>query len=287
MSVVSAQRPERSGARAAGATAVPGATAALRAVVRRGLRDARRAPLTWGGSLGVMSALIAALYPSIQQALADAVRSYPSGLKDAFGIGQLDTLEAYLHAEMFSMIVPIAVAVFAIRCASAPIATAEERGYLATVLAVPLSRRVLAAGAFLTAALATPAVLVVCGVLTLATAALTGQDLSVGHLAAALAGVWALALFFAGSAVLAAGYAHGAAPVTAFSVGLLVVMYLLDVVGKLADPVGWLRSLSAFRYYGEPLLHGLAATDTAGLVLAGALLAAFGALAFERRDVFG
>ena len=287
MSVASAQRPDRSGAHPAAAPSAWGWATTLRAVVRQGLRDARRAPLTWGGSLGVMSALIAALYPSIQKALSDAVRSYPSGLKDAFGIGQLDTLEAYLHAEMFSMIVPIAVAVFAIRCASAPIAAAEERGYLATVLAAPLSRRVLVAGAFLTTALATPAVLVVCGALTLATAALTGQDLSVGHLAAALAGVWALAVFFAGSAVLAAGHAHRAAPVTAFSVGLLVVMYLLDVVGKLADSVGWLRSLSAFRYYGEPLLHGLSVADSAGLVLVGTLLAALGALAFERRDAFG
>jgi ABC-2 type transport system permease protein len=283
VSVASAQR---SGDRAA-APAAPGPAAALRAVVRRDLRDNRRAPLTWGGSLGVMCALIASLYPSIQRALADAVRSYPSGLKDAFGIGQLDTLEAYLHAEMFSIIVPVAVAVFAIRCASAPIAAAEERGYLGTVLSAPLSRRVLAVAAFVTAALAAPAVLAVCGALTLAAAVVTGQDLSVGHLAAALLGVWALALFFAGVAVLGAGWSHRAAPVTAGSVGLLVVMYLLDVVGKLAGQLGWLRSLSAFRYYGEPLLHGVGVGGAAGLVLAGALLAALGALQFERRDVFG
>jgi ABC-2 type transport system permease protein len=283
MSVVSAQPAAAS----AGTHAPAGAAAAVAAVVRRGLRDARRAPLTWGGSLGLMSALIAALYPSIQQGLSDAVRSYPSGLKDAFGIAQLDTLEAYLQAEMFSIIVPVAVAVFAIRCATAPIAAAEERGYLATVLAAPLSRRALIAGTFVTTALATPAVLVVSGVLTLAAAALTGQDLSVGHLAAALLGVWALALFFGGAAILAAGFSHRAAPVTAASVGLLVVMYLLDVVGKLADAFGWLRSPSAFRYYGEPLLHGVSAGGVAGLVLAGALLAALGALAFERRDVLG
>jgi ABC-2 type transport system permease protein len=284
MSVASAQR---SPGRPATATAAPGAGAALRAAVAQGLRENRRAPLIWGGPLGLMSALIATLYPSIQQALSDAVRSYPSGLKDAFGIAQLDTLEAYLQAEMFSIIVPVAVAVFAIRCASAPIATAEERGYLTTVLAVPLSRRVLVAATFVTAALGTPAVLLVCGAFTVAAALLTGQDLSVGHLAAALAGVWALALFFAGVAILASGWSHRTAPVTAAGVGLLVVMYLLDVVGKLADSVGWLRSLSAFGYYGEPLLDGLNAAQAAGLVLAGALLAALGALQFERRDVYG
>jgi ABC-2 type transport system permease protein len=285
VSVASAHRPEGGAARSPAAPA-PAATAVC-AVVRRGLRDNRGAPLTWGGSLGVMSALIAALYPSIQRGLSDAVRSYPSGLKEAFGIGQLDTLQAYLHAEMFSIIVPVAVAVFAIRCASAPIAAAEERGYLATVLAAPLSRRALTAGTFVTAALATPAVLVVCGALTLAAAVISGQDLSVARLGAALAGVWALALFFAGVAILAAGCSHRAAPVTAVSVGVLVVMYLLDVVGKLAGSLGWLRSLSAFRYYGEPLLDGLSVGRSAGLVLAGALLAALGALQFERRDVFG
>jgi ABC-2 type transport system permease protein len=287
VSVASARRPEGSAARSPATPAAPGPATAVRAVVRRGLRDSRSAPLTWGGSLGLMSALIAALYPSIQRGLSDAIRSYPSGLKEAFGIGQLDTLEAYLHAEMFSIIVPVAVAVFAIRCASAPIAAAEERGYLATVLSAPLSRRALTAGTFATTALATPAVLVVCGALTLAAAVVSGQDLSVAHLAAALVGVWALALFFAGVAILAAGCSHRAAPVTAVSVGVLVVMYLLDVVGKLADSLGWLRSLSAFRYYGEPLLDGLSAGRAAGLVLAGALLAALGALQFERRDVFG
>jgi ABC-2 type transport system permease protein len=286
VSAVSAQRRAH-GVPGSVAPAPPGAAATLRAVVRRGLRDNRRAPLVWGGSLGLMCGLIAALYPSIRQGLSDAVRSYPSGLKDAFGIAQLDTVEAYLHAEMFSIIVPVAVAVFAIRCASAPIAAAEERGYLATVLAAPLSRRALIAETFVTAALATPAVLLVCGLLTLAAAVLSGQDLSVGRLAAALLAVWALALFFAGAAILAAAFSHRAAPVTAAAVGLLVVMYLLDVVGKLADSFGWVRSLSAFRYYGEPLLHGAGAGGVAGLVLAGALLAALGAVQFERRDVLG
>lgn len=279
--------PASSAVRAPAAPPAPRPATALRAAVRRGLRDSRRAPLIWGGSLGLMSALIAALYPSIQRGLSDAVRNYPSGLKEAFGIGQLDTLEAYMHAEMFSIIVPVAVAVFAIRCASAPIAAAEERGYLATVLAAPLSRRALTAGALLTAALATPAVLVVCGALTLAAAVVSGQDLSVARLAEALVGVWALALFFAGVAILAAGFAHRAAPVTAAAVGVLVVMYMLDVVGKLADSLGWLRSVSAFAYYGEPLLDGLSAGRTAALVLAGALLAALGAWQFERRDVYG
>jgi ABC-2 type transport system permease protein len=66
-----------------------------------------------------------------------------------------------------------------------------------------------------------------------------------------------------------------------------VAMYLLDVLGKLADGIGALRWLSAFRYYGAALLDGLDVAGLAVLGVAGALLAAAGALCLERRDVTG
>jgi putative exporter of polyketide antibiotics len=64
-------------------------------------------------------------------------------------------------------------------------------------------------------------------------------------------------------------------------------MYLLDVLGKLADAVSALRWLSAFRYYGTPLVNGLDVAGLALLVVAGVLLAAAGAACYERRDVTG
>jgi hypothetical protein len=64
-------------------------------------------------------------------------------------------------------------------------------------------------------------------------------------------------------------------------------MYLLDVLGKLASALHVLRSLSAFRYYGTPLTHGLDVAGFALLVVAGGLLAAAGAALYERRDITG
>ena len=90
----------------------------MRAVLRRGLRDNRRAPLTWGGSLGAMSALMAAMWPSIEGTINDALENYPQGLKDAFNIRALDSLAAYIDAEMLSLIVPLAVAFLAVRVVS-------------------------------------------------------------------------------------------------------------------------------------------------------------------------
>jgi ABC-2 type transport system permease protein len=90
-----------------------------------------------------MCALIVAIYPSIDDSLTKLTESYPRGLKEAFGIEQLDTVEAYLDAEMFSLIVPLTIAFFAVRSISREISVAEERGYLDTTLAAPLSRQVL------------------------------------------------------------------------------------------------------------------------------------------------
>jgi ABC-2 type transport system permease protein len=276
----------RVGLPAPAVAAQPGA-AVLRALVRRGLLDNRRTPLIWGGALGVMSALVVLLYPSIRVSLADTMDSFPAGVKQAFGITDLGTVEAFLNGEMFSLFLPLAVAYLAIRCVATSIAGAEEHGYLDTLLATPVARRMFVWSAFLTTAILVAATLLVTGLLTAAGGVLAGARIGVGDLAGALAGVWGLALFFAACATLAAGLAHRAAMVLGTGAGLLGAMYLLDVLGKLAPAVSDLRWLSAFRYYGSPLVDGLDVAGLLALVVASTLLAAGGAALHQRRDVTG
>ena len=99
-------------------------------------------------------------------------------------------------------------------------------------------------------------------------------------------------MLFGGLALLAAGVLHRAASVTAVSVGVLAVsvgvlaaMYIVDLMGKLADPIEPLRFASAFKYYGSAVQDGIDPLAFAGLALAGAALATAGALLFDRRDV--
>jgi ABC-2 type transport system permease protein len=260
-------------------------TRSLRAIVARGLRDQRRPALIWGGGLGAMSALMAALWPSIEGSVEELMGSYPENLKTAFGIDELDSVEKYIDAEMLSIIVPFAIVFFAIRCVTRATVAAEDRGHLDTLLALPLSRTVLALGSFVVAGLATAAALVVIYAITLAAGAVVGAGISPGTLAAGLANVWPLAIAFAGLAVLAAGALRGAARVTGIAAGTMVAMYVLDVAGKLAEPVEPLRPLSAFRWYGSAIQDGLDVSHMLGLVLVGVVLAALGAVLFERRDL--
>jgi ABC-2 type transport system permease protein len=267
------------------ATGAPSTLASVLAIVRRGLRDHRRAPLTWGGSLGAMCALMAAIWPSIEGSINKAIQSYPQALKDAFNISRLTTVEQYIDAEMLSLIVPLAVAFLAVRVVTRALATAEEQRYLDTVLSTPVARKALAAGSFVVAAFVVAAVLAVMTLVTWIAGVLAGTDLSLVVLARGTANVWPLAMLFAGLATLAAGDVRGSTAVTAIATATLAAMYVIDLVGKVADGLEPLRWASAFRYYGSAIQDGIDPLAFAGVTVVAVGLAAAGALLFERRDV--
>lgn len=267
------------------AAAAPSWPRSLAALIRRGVRDQRRAPLVWGGGLGAMSALMAAIWPSIEGSMQQLTKSYPAGLKEAFGIGQLNSVEKYIDAEMLSLIVPLALAIFAVRCAIRATVGAEDRGHLDTLLSLPVSRRVIVFGSFVVTGLILGSILGVIWALTWVAGTAVGTGISATTLAAGLANAWLLAMAFAGLAALAAGVVHRPAAVTAIATGTLVAMYIIDLVGKLANELEPLRALSAFRYYGSAIEHGIDISHPAVLTLAAVALTAIGAELFERRDV--
>jgi ABC-2 type transport system permease protein len=264
---------------------VPGAAAMLRAVVRRGLRDQRRALVGWGVPLSAMSALMALVWPSIEGSMNTLMANYPEKLKDAFNITAITNVEAYIDAEMLSFIVPLAVSFLAVRVVVRMLSGAVERRYLDIVLTVPLGRRGLGGGAVRVAASGAGLVLAaVTGVAGVA-GVLVGADPSFLVLGRGMANVWPLAMLFAGLAVLACGRLHTGGSVTAVAAGTLVAMYVVDLVGKLADPVEPVRALSAFKYYGSAIHDGIDPIAFTGMLAVAALLAVAGALWFERRDV--
>ncbi len=263
----------------------PGWRVGLRAVVRRGLLDRRRGTLVWGGSLGALGAFMAAIYPSIQSSIENVAKNYPAGLKQAFGVEAMNTVEGYVHAEMFSLIVPLAIGYFAIRAVAGAIVGAEERGDLDTILALPLSRAVLLVGSYFVAAIASGVILGLTGVMTFIAGRIAGTHISLGLVIAGSMGVWSLALFFAGVSALASAVLHGSRAVTGIALAVLVAMYALDVAGRLAHGLGPLRWVSAFRYYGAPLRDGIDPASFIGLAAAGVLLLIVGARLIDRRDI--
>lgn len=267
------------------AATAPSTQRMLVAVIRRGLRDQRRAPLAWGGAFGLMGALFVAMWPSIEGSMSELVDLYPEGLKEAFGIDRLDSAVTYIDAELMSLIAPLALTLLAVRSVARAVVGAEERGHLDTVLSLPLSRSVLLVASYVTTGIVLVATLAVIWAVTVLAGVIAGADLAAGPLAAGLLNVWPLAMAFAGLAALGCGLFHRTAVVTAMAVGTLVAMYAVDLLGKLTETMEPLRPVSAFRYYGSAIQHGLNFSHMALLVGVGVVLVAIGAALFERRDI--
>lgn len=260
-------------------------TAQVGALVATHLSERRRSLLAWGLPLGAMSAFIVAIYPSIERTVSKLVGRYPSGIKEAFGIGDISTVEQYLHAEMLSLIVPLALGYLAVRAVASGLAGAAESGRLDVLLSAPVSRRVLVASGFAATAIELAVVLLMTGILTALGSVLSGADLAFGPALAGFANVWPLALVFAGLGIVAMGFSLRTSVVTGSVAGVLVAMYVIDLVGRLDPSLDWVRYGSVFRYYGNAIEDGIDPAAFTGVTLAAVVLAGIGTHLFERRDI--
>jgi ABC-2 type transport system permease protein len=255
------------------------------ALLRFHLYERRHSPLAWGLPLGLMSAFIVAIYPSVQGALTEVVDRYPEGLKQAFGIGELSDVGQYLHGEMLSLIVPLAVGYLAARAVANDLGGAAESGRLEMVLSAPVRRAAVCAAAFAGAAVEVAAVLALTFVLSLLGSVAAGSGLSFGDALAGFAAVWPLALVAGGFVVVLSGFSLKTSVVTGAAAGLLVAMYVIDLIGKLDTGLSGVRYISIFRYYGNAIESGIEPVAFLGLTAVGIALTVLGAALVERRDI--
>ena len=254
-------------------------------ILRSDIHFNRNAPLIWGGSLGATCALVAAIWPSVADSIGRAMQGYPASIKKAFGITTLSNVDQYVDAEMLSLIVPLAMAWFAVRAATRSLVWAEEHHHLDSLLSLPVSRRVLVAGSLVATALLLAVSLTVMWAMTWAAAALVGAGASGRVLAAGFGNVWPISIAFAGFGVLLAGFFHRSATVIGIASGTLIAMYVVDLVGKISPDLKPFRALSAFRWYGSAVQEGFDWGHAATLTGIGILLAAVGTELFRRRDI--
>ena len=259
----------------------------LAALVGTHLSDRRRSLLAWGVPLGLWSAFIVLIFPSVEGALSKAIKNYPPALKEAFGIGELTSVEQYLHAEMLSLIVPLALGYLAVRAVASGLSGAAESGRLDVLLSAPVSRSRLAAASFAATAVELAIVLVLTVLFTGLGSLVSGADLSFSATLAGYANVWPLALVFAGLSIIATGFSLRTSVVTGAVAGVLVSMYVIDLVGRLDPDLSGIRYVSVFRYYGNAIEDGIEPLAFFGVTVAAIVLATFGAWLFERRDLSG
>jgi ABC-2 type transport system permease protein len=253
------------------------------------IRRRRFAALVWGLPLSLMSVLVCAVFPAVRdsQAFTKLLDNYPDALKEAFDVSNssFQTIQGYMAAEVFSLIAPFVICFFLIRALADAVCGSEERGTLDVLLSAPVRRRDLVAGWLLGDAVVLLGILAAFWAVTWLSGIVFGVDLPAGDAAAGTLNLFPLAIFAGGVTVLLAGAMHRSSAVVGIAAGILLAMYLIEVLGGFSGVIDAIRPLSAFHYYGSAIEDGIDVAKSVGLVAAGGILAWIGALLFERRDI--
>ncbi len=160
----------------------------------------------------------------------------------------------------------------------------EQDGRLDLVLAAPQRRLGVLLGRFAALATATVVIALITLLVSAVAAAVSGLTLDAGNLTAATLGMIPLGLLIAAIGYLASGWLRTAADTGLLSFVLAAWFFISFIGPELKLPETTLR-LSAFYYYGTPLLHGLQATSMVGVVAVTVLALSLGALRFVRKDI--
>jgi ABC-2 type transport system permease protein len=186
---------------------------------------------------------------------------------------------------MLSLIVPLVVGYLAIRSVASGLSGAAENGRLDVLLSAPVSRRDVVAADGLATAIELVLVLALGWAFAVGASALFGSGLDPGLALAGFASVWPLALLAGAIAIVITGWSLHTPVVTGTAGGILVAMYVVDLAGRLDPNLSALRYGSVFRYYGNAIESGIDPWSFLGVMGAAGLLAALGAVLFERRDL--
>jgi ABC-2 type transport system permease protein len=259
----------------------------LPALTRKTWRDDRRAVIGWAVGVAAFTAVYTGFYANFQGAAELKQDALPQGMLDFLGIADMLSPAGYLQATVFSLIGPLLVLMCAVTLAARTIARPEEDGGMELLLANPLSRTAFAGQRLLAAGTAVAAVAAVPWLVLVAVVPAIGMDIPLRNVAAACAGLVALAWCFTGIAFLAGAASGRRGTVLAVTGVVAVATYMANAIGGMLDGWGWLRWLSPFHYFigTDPLHTGWHPAHLLALLAVGAGTAAAGVLVFDRRDV--
>lgn len=237
-----------------------------------------------------------AMFPSIQQQaeiFTEIMEGYPEGFLKAFGIDEsfnFSTIENFLSIEQFSLVWPIILIFIIVSLAGSGISGEIERGTAEILLSRPVSRLKIFFGRYL-AGLFTLLVFTIFSVFAISPLSeLHNIDyIFENYITFSILGflfgwaVFSLAMMF--SALFSEkGKTY------MLTAGILVVMYVLNLVAALKENLQDLKFLSFFHYfnYQGALIHNTIELETIWVFAAVIIFCTLiGAICFSKRDIRG
>lgn len=266
-----------------------GASRPPRSVSARMLLQTAVSRRAWGAGIGLMVAALTALFSSIadNQALTDALRSYPEAMQKMFDLSSFTSGPGYLKAEVFSLTGPLLLLIPAVLWGGGSIGEEESTGTIDLLATAPISRRRIVAekwGAL------TIDVAVLGAMLTLSIvigSSAFGLDVAISDLVAACLATTMLAEVF-GSLALAVAAATGRTGLgRGVAAAAALAAYLLSSLADLVDGLRPFRALSPW-YHAlgiDPISTGFDVGHLAVLPVLTAALVVAAMTAYDRRDL--
>ncbi|NNF55091.1 MAG: ABC transporter permease subunit [Acidimicrobiales bacterium] len=260
-------------------------------LVQRFLADRRKGLSGWAVGLTAYTVLIVSFFPMIRDSasMAQAIEEYPDAMKEFLG-GEasfnMSSGPGFLNAELYSVMLPILLSVFAIGF-GASMGADQRSGLMDLLLSHPISRGRIVAEKAIAMVVGVTGLATVVFATVIAAGAFIDLGISVSNLVAATVGV-VLLVTLHGLIAMAVGAATGrrsAAIGTATT--LLAAGYIFSGLGGLVDWLEPVRSVSPYyRAIGtSPMLNGWAFGSLVYLLALGGALVFATKMLFERRDI--
>ena len=272
------QLPERHASRA-----LPVGDWSLRSVYARSMGMIAMPTLWWTLGIAAFAGFMIYAVQLLETKMSTLLSGSPafSTLVKNLGGGDASVNAGLLSAIFFFL--PLSLMAFAVTQVNGWSAD-EQDGRLELVLAAPQSRVAVLLGRFAALATATIAIAVVTLLACFASAAAAGLNIDAGNLTAAMLGMIPLGLLIAAIGYLASGWLRTAADTGLLSFVLAAWFFISFIGPELKLPDATLR-LSAFYYYGTPLLHGLQPASVLGVLAVAAVALVLGTMRFANKDI--
>lgn len=238
----------------------------------------------WAIGLIIYCGLIVGIYPSVSDAI--DISLIPANLRAAFNINDFTQLASFLSSELFGVILPLFLPFYGIIALSNVVAGAEERGRLDVLLGNPIPRHHLILGSFLVVAVFLLLLAAVIGAVVYAVATALDLELTARQTVRAAFVLWPLALAFGALALALSSVVRQRSVALGVPAAILFLMYLVNVIGRLAPAVSGIRYASAYHYYGSAIVEGVWWFGVVALLAAAALLVGLAVIMFNRRDIY-
>lgn len=238
----------------------------------------------WAIGLVIYCGLIVGIYPSVSDAI--DISLIPDNLRAAFNINDFTQLASFLSSELFGVILPLFLPFYGIIALSNVVAGAEERGRLDVLLGNPIPRYHLILGSFLVVAVFLLLLVAVIGAVVYSVATALDLELTARQTIRAAFALWPLALAFSALALAMSSMVRQRSVALGVPAAILFLMYLVNVIGRLAPAVSGVRYASAYHYYGSAIVEGVWWLGVVVLLAAAALLVGLAVVMFNRRDIY-